>query len=67
MESEWNTTDRLMFGIFYGIVGIAGVTMAIAQLIEACRTRPKVQLMVLSMKAVEDSKPGPDPSAAVQQ
>jgi len=67
-KADFNTTDRIMFGVFYGVVAIAAVTMGIAQLIEACRTRPKVQLMVLSLKntAVKDSKPGPDesPSAA---
>ena len=48
-QSEWNTTDSIIFCVFYGVVGIAALTMGIAQLIEACRTRPKVQMMVLGV------------------
>jgi len=62
-QSDWNITDRIMYGIMAG--GIA--LWAIATFIEACRTRPKVQMMVLSLKQLE--KPGPDESqsAAVEQ
>ncbi len=66
-QSEWSKTEIIVFGAFYVVVGIAGLTMAIAQLIEACQTRPKVQMMVLSLKGVkEPAKSGPDesPSAA---
>jgi len=57
-QSDWNTTDRIMYGIM-----CSGIMLwAIATFIEACRTRPKVQMMVLSLKGVQ---PGPDetPSA----
>jgi len=65
-QTEWNTTDRILYGIM-----CSGIMLwAIATFIEACRTRPKVQMMVLSTKAVKDSKSDPsDPhessSAAV--
>ncbi len=64
-QAEWNTTDRVLYGIM-----CSGVMLwAIATFIEACRTRPKVQMMVLSLKnpTVKDWKSGPDPSAAVEQ
>jgi len=64
-QTEWNTTDRVLYGIM-----CSGVMLwAIAMFIEACRTRPKIQMMVLSTKAVKDSKPGPDESqsAAVDE
>jgi len=43
---NWNTTDR----IFYGIMCSGMMLWAIATLIEACRSRPKVQMLVLSVK-----------------
>jgi len=59
----WNTTDRILYGIM-----CSGVMLwAIATFIEACRSRPKVQMMVLSVKQPgieEPAKPGPDSSAA---
>lgn len=62
-QADWNTTDRIMYGIMAG--GIA--LWAIATFIEALRTRPKIQMMVLSLKQLE--KPGPDESqgAAVSE
>lgn len=63
-EISWNTTDRILYGIMCS--GIA--LWAIATFIEACRSRPKVQMMVLSLKGVKESQgtDGPDesPSAA---
>jgi len=63
-ESGWSKADSIIFCVFYGVVGIAALTMGIAQLIEACRTRPKVQMMVLSVKGV---KPGPDESSSAAE
>jgi len=60
MSADWNTTDRIMYGIM-----CSGIMLwAISMFIEACRSRPKVQMMVLSVK--QPAKPGPDesPSAA---
>jgi len=59
-QSDWNTTDR----IFYGIMCSGILLWAISTFIEACRTRPKVQMMVLGVK--QPAKPGLDesPSAA---
>ncbi len=51
-QADWNTTDRVLYGIMCS--GIA--LWAIATFIEACRTRPKVQMMVLSVK--QPPKPG---------
>jgi len=59
-QADWNTTDRIMYGVMCG--GIA--LWAIATFIEACRTRPKVQIMVLSLKGV---KPGPDESPSASE
>jgi len=59
-QSDWNTTDRIMYGIM-----CSGIMLwAIATFIEACRTRPKVQMMVLSLKGV---KPGPDDSSSAAE
>jgi len=63
-EIGWSKADSIIFCVFYGVVGIAGVTMAIAQLIEACRTRPKVQMLVLSVKQPAKPEPDESPSAA---
>ena len=62
-QADWNTTDRIM----YGLMVTAFIIGTVSMLIEALRTRPKVQLMVLSLKQLE--KPGPDESssAAVEQ
>lgn len=57
----WNTTDR----IFYGIMCSGIALWAIAMFIEACRTRPKVQMMVLSVK--QPAKPGPDESSSAAE
>ena len=57
-QADWNTTDRIMYGVMCS--GIA--LWAIATFIEACRTRPKVQMMVLSVK--QPAKPGPDESSS---
>lgn len=62
-EANWNTTDRILYGIMCS--GIA--LWAIATFIEACRTRPKVQMMVLSVKGIKDSKPGPDESSSAAE
>jgi len=59
-QADWNTTDRIMYGVMCS--GIA--LWAIATFIEACRTRPKVQMMVLSVK--QPAKPGPDESSGAE-
>jgi hypothetical protein len=60
-QADWNTTDRIMYGVMCS--GIA--LWAIATFIEACRTRPKVQMMVLSVK--QPAKPGPDESSSAAE
>jgi len=68
-ESNWNTTDRIFFGIVYGTMAAGMAIWGIAQLIEACRTRPKIQMMVLGVKGpfVKQpvAQPGPDESPEV--
>ena len=63
-KADWNTTDRVLYGIMAGGV----VLWAISQFIEACRSRPKIQMMVLGVKGpfVEQpvAQPGPDESSA---
>ena len=62
-QANWNTTDRILYGIMAGGV----VVWAISQFIEACRSRPKIQMVVLSAKQpiVKQSvaEPGPDESS----
>jgi len=62
-QADWNTTDRIM----YGMMVTAFIIGTVSMLIEALRTRPKVQMMVLSLKQLD--KPGPDESqsAAVSE
>ena len=62
-QDDLNTTDRIM----YGLMVTAFIIGTVSMFIEALRTRPKVQLMVLSLKQLE--KPGPDESqsAAVSE
>lgn len=57
----WNTTDR----IFYGVACTAFALWAIATFIEACRSRPKVQMVVLSVKKPEQV--GPDESSSAPE
>ncbi|MBA7496747.1 hypothetical protein ES702_07356 [subsurface metagenome] len=64
-KANWNTTDRVLFGIFYGVVGVAVLISGISQFIEACRSRPKVQMMVLSIKP--PAQPGPDESSSAAE
>jgi len=68
-EGNWNTTDRILYGVMCS--GIA--LWALATFIEACRSRPKIQMMVLGVKSPVVNQPvaqpgpdesGPDPSAA---
>jgi hypothetical protein len=61
MKADWNTTDRILYGVMAGGV----VIWAIATFIEACRSRPKVQMMVLSVK--QPAKPGPDESSSAAE
>jgi len=57
-----NKADR----IFCGILCSAFALWSIAVFIEACRTRPKVQLMVLGIKQPDKSGPDESSSAAVK-
>jgi len=57
-QADWNTTDRVM----YGLMVTAFIIGTVSMLIEALRTRPKVQVMVLSLKQLDKS--GPDSGAA---
>lgn len=52
MASNWNTTDRILYGIMAGGV----VLWAISQFIEACRSRPKVEMIVLGVPTGRDKK-----------
>jgi len=54
MKAEWNTTDRILYGIMAGGV----VLWAISMFIDACRSRPKVQILAFGFK--KPAGPGPD-------
>lgn len=64
-ETNWTTTDRILFGIVYGAMAAGMAIWGIAQLIEACRSRPKVQMMVLNAK--KPDIPGPDESSSASE
>jgi len=51
MKAEWNTTDRIFFGVMVGAFAVGTVSM----FIEACRKRPKVQMIVLGVKTGKGS------------
>ena len=65
MKAEWNTTDRILFGIVYGTMAAGMAIWGIAQLIEACRTRPKVQVLAFGFK--KPAEPGPDESSSAAE
>ncbi len=48
----WNTTDR----VFYGVACSAMAIWAVAMFIEACRTRPKVQVLAFGLKKPDDKQ-----------
>lgn len=55
MKADWNTTDRILYGIMCGGMAL----WAIATFIEACRSRPKVQMIVLGVSGkVKDKSKG---------
>lgn len=64
-ETNLNTTDRILFGIVYGTMAAGMAVWGIAQLIEACRTRPKVQVLAFGFK--QPAKPGPDESSSAAE
>lgn len=47
MENSWTKSERSLYLIAYGIMASAIALYAVAALIEACRSRPKVKLIVL--------------------
>lgn len=54
MKSQWTTTDRVFCGIFYVVVGSAIALQGIAAFIEACRSRPKIQVLAFGFKKQDD-------------
>jgi len=59
-QADWNTTDRIMYGVM-----CSGIMLwAISTFIEACRSRPKVQMLVLSVKPPAVKENNETPSAA---
>ena len=49
MKAEWNTTDRILYGVMVGAFVVGTVSM----FIEACRSRPKVKMIVLGVPKSE--------------
>ncbi len=71
MENRWTKTDQ----IFYGIMCSGMMLWAIATLIEACRSRPKMQVLAFGFKKPDDkkevvkqpAKTGPDESSSAAE
>jgi len=65
MKAEWTNTDRILYGIMAGGV----VIWAVAMFIEACRARPKVQVLAFGIKkpVKQPVKPGPDESSSAAE
>jgi len=59
----WNTTDR----IFYGIACSALAIWAVAMFIEACRSRPKVQVIMLGHKPGKAKDQAKDESSSAAE
>lgn len=57
-ETNWKTGDRILFGVVYSAMAGGILLHAISCIIEACRSRPKVEMIVLGIKQPE--KPGPN-------
>lgn len=64
MKAEWTKTDRILFGIVYGVMAGGILLHAISSIIEVCRSRPKVQMMVLGVPKGKDKGPDESSSAA---
>ena len=66
MENSWTKTERSLYLIAYGITASALALWAIATFIEACRSRPKVQVLMLGHKPgkAKDQAPAESSSAA---
>lgn len=54
MKAEWTNTDRILYGIMAGGV----VIWAVATFIEACRARPKVQVLAFGFKVPKSGNNG---------
>ena len=53
-KSQWNQTEEKVYLCLYGVVVVGLTILAISHLIEACRSRPKVQVLAFGVK------PGPE-------
>jgi len=58
MDNSWTKSERCIALVAYGITAAAVSVFAISQFIEACRSRPKVKMIVLGMsdKAKDQAK-----------
>jgi len=75
MENSWTKSERSIYLIAYGLMASAIALYAVAALIEACRSRPKLQVLAFGFKKPDDkrevvkqpAKPGPDESSSAAE
>lgn len=53
-KTQWNQTEKEVYLCFYGIVASAFMILAVSKLIEACRSRPKVQVLAFGLNKPKD-------------
>lgn len=47
---QWNQTDQVIYRIFYIALATTVLMAGVSHIIEACRSRPKVQVLAFGVK-----------------
>lgn len=63
-ETQWSDTEKKVYLCLYGVVVVGLTILAISHLIEACRSRPKVQAFVFGARP--EPEPEPESSSAAE-
>lgn len=50
-KTQWTKTDQVLYHTFYIVLATGVLIAGIAHIIEACRSRPKVQVLAFGVKA----------------
>lgn len=56
MTNQWSKSERSLYLILCGITAAAVVVWGVGAFIDACRTRPKVQVFAFGMKKPDDKE-----------